>query len=103
MLVNLGVVKEDETSPKTCLFHLWLLAFEFSETIMGFTRERCVILTSNRKKKILEEMKKPENYEGKRLVFQYGESIEIVENKLYEKDIVLKWEKNLVSDETHES
>ena len=64
MLVNLGVVKEDETSPKTCLFHLWLLAFEFSETIMGFTRERCVILTSNRKKKILEEMKKPENYEG---------------------------------------
>ena len=45
---------------------------------------------------------KPENYEGKRLVFQYGESIEIVENKLYEKDIVLKWEKNLVSDETYE-
>ncbi len=45
---------------------------------------------------------KPDNYEGKRLVFQYGESIEIVENKLYEKDIVLKWEKNLVSDGTHE-
>ena len=57
MLVNLGVVKEDDNSPKTCLFHLWLLAFEFSETIMGFSRERCVILTSNRKKKILEEMK----------------------------------------------
>jgi hypothetical protein len=46
---------------------------------------------------------KLDHYEGKRLVFQYGESIEIVENKLYEKDIVLKWEKNLVSDETHES
>ena len=46
---------------------------------------------------------KPDNYEGKRLVFQYGESIEIVENKLYEKDIVLKWEKNLVSDEKYES
>jgi hypothetical protein len=46
---------------------------------------------------------KPDHYEGKRLVFQYGESIKIVENKLYEKDIVLKWEKNLVSDETHES
>jgi len=39
----------------------------------------------------------------KRLVFQYGESIESVENKLYERDIVLKWEKNLVSDETPES
>ncbi len=36
------------------------------------------------------------------IVFQYGESIEMVENKLYEKDIVLKWEKNLVSDETYE-
>jgi len=46
---------------------------------------------------------KPDHYEGKRLVFQYGESIEIVENKLYEKDIVLKWERNLVSDETYES
>ena len=46
---------------------------------------------------------KPDHYEGKRLVFQYGESIEIVENKLYEKDIVLKWEKNLVQDETYES
>ena len=41
-------------------------------------------------------------HKRKRLVFQYGESIEIVENKLYEKDIVLKWEKNLVSDETYE-
>ena len=45
---------------------------------------------------------KPDNYEGKRLVFHYGEDIETVSNKLYEKDIVLKWEKNLVSDETYE-
>lgn len=39
----------------------------------------------------------------KRLVFQYGESVEGVENKLYERDIVLKWEKNLVQDEKYES
>ena len=39
----------------------------------------------------------------KRLVFQYGESVEDVENKLYERDIVLKWEKNLVQDEAYES
>ena len=39
----------------------------------------------------------------KRLVFQYGESVEQIENKLYERDIVLKWEKNLVIDETYES
>lgn len=45
---------------------------------------------------------KPDNYEGKRLVFHFGDELETVENKLYEKDIVLKWEKNLVSDETYE-
>jgi hypothetical protein len=39
----------------------------------------------------------------KRLVFQYGESVESVENKLYERDVVLKWEKNLVQDEKYES
>lgn len=38
----------------------------------------------------------------KRLVFQFGESIENVENKLYERDVVLNWEKNLVSNETYE-
>ena len=38
---------------------------------------------------------------NKRLVFHYGETIEQIENKLYERDIVLKWEKNLVANETH--
>ncbi len=42
-------------------------------------------------------------HKRKRLVFQYGESVESVENKLYERDIVLKWEKNLVQDESYES
>ena len=36
-----------------------------------------------------------------RLVFHYGNSLEEVENKLYERDIVLKWEKNLISNETY--
>ena len=40
-------------------------------------------------------------HKRKRLVFQYGDTVETVENKLYERDIVLKWEKNLVSNETH--
>ena len=31
----------------------------------------------------------------KRLVFQYGESVESVENKLYERDIVLEFEKKI--------
>jgi len=38
----------------------------------------------------------------KRLVFQYGETVDSVENKLYERDVVLKWEKNLISNEAHE-
>ena len=42
-------------------------------------------------------------HKRKRLVFQYNEGIESVENKLYERDIVLKWEKNLVQDEKYES
>ena len=42
-------------------------------------------------------------HKRKRLVFQYNEGIESVENKLYERDIVLKWEKNLVQNETYES
>ena len=37
----------------------------------------------------------------KRLVFNYGDDIETVENRLYERDIVLKWEKNLLTNETH--
>ena len=41
---------------------------------------------------------KPDHYEGKRLVFQYGDTIQSVEDKLYERDIVLNWEKNLVLD-----
>ena len=40
-------------------------------------------------------------HKRKRLVFQYGDTVEIVENKLYERDIVLKWEKNLVTDEKY--
>jgi len=46
---------------------------------------------------------KPDNYDGKRLVFHFGDELKNVENKLYEKDIVLKWEKNLISDEKYES
>ena len=40
-------------------------------------------------------------HKRKRLFFHYGDSVETVENKLYERDIVLKWEKNLVADEKY--
>jgi nucleosome binding factor SPN SPT16 subunit len=67
LIVNLGLVKDDDTQPKTCLFHLWLLAYEFSETIIGFTRNSLVVLTSNRKKQILEKMEAPSYYKGPKL------------------------------------
>ena len=35
----------------------------------------------------------------KRLVFRFGEDIKSVEDKLYERDIILKYEKNLIEDE----
>ncbi len=40
-------------------------------------------------------------HKRKRLVFGYGETIESVNDKLYERDVVLNWEKNLVQDETY--
>lgn len=64
LVVNLGLVKDDDTQPKTCLFHLWLLAFEFSETIIGVSKESLVVLTSKRKQEILEKMEVPQGYKG---------------------------------------
>ncbi len=63
-IVNLGLVKDDDTQVNTCLFHLWLMAYEFSETVIGISKEAFVILTSNRKKLILEKMEIPTDYEG---------------------------------------
>ena len=40
-------------------------------------------------------------HKRKRLVFNYGDSEETVNDKLYERDIVLNWEKNLINDETY--
>jgi hypothetical protein len=40
-------------------------------------------------------------HKRKRLVFNYGDSVETVNDKLYERDVILNWEKNLISDETY--
>ena len=37
MVINLGQVKDEQSQPKACLFHLWFLAFEFSETAIGIS------------------------------------------------------------------
>ena len=76
-MVTLGVVKgEDSTQQKTSQFHLWLLAYEFSETIVIVTPEKVVFLTSKRKKILLEEMEKPEGYEGPQVTVVLREASE---------------------------
>jgi len=39
------------------------------------------------------------NEKFKRLVFHYGDSVKSVEDKLYERDIVLNYEKSFIEDE----
>lgn len=44
--------------------HLWLLSYEFSETVITLAKDKIVVLTSNRKKVLLDEMKAPDGYKG---------------------------------------
>ena len=63
-MFNLGVVKDESMQPKTSSLHLWLMAYEFSETIMIVTKSKVAFLTSRRKKTLLEQMEKPADYKG---------------------------------------
>ena len=60
--------------------------------------ERCE--TVGEISRILLQQKK-DSYERQVDSQKEQETVESIENKLYERDVVLKWEKNLVSDETH--
>ena len=65
LVIALGVVKGDESyQQKTSQFHLWLLSYEFSETIMVLSEKTCVFLTSKRKKVLLEGMVRPDDFDG---------------------------------------
>jgi nucleosome binding factor SPN SPT16 subunit len=60
----LGTVKDDTRQERTSQLHLWLLSYEFSETIITIQKDKICVLTSNRKKTLLDEMKAPESYKG---------------------------------------
>ena len=64
LMFSLGVVKDESMQPKTSSLHLWLMAYEFSETIMILTKNKVVFLTSKRKKLLLENMEKPKDCES---------------------------------------
>lgn len=47
------------------VFHsIWLLSYEFSDTIVLFTRNKVVFAVSAKKKALLDQMKKPDDYSG---------------------------------------
>ena len=64
LLFNLGVVKDDTSQPKTSQLHLWLMSYEFSETVIILTKLKIAVLTSRRKKVLLEQMEVPQDYQG---------------------------------------
>ena len=41
------------------------------------------------------EILENENFEGERLVFQFGETIKSVEDKLYSRDLILNYDKTI--------
>jgi nucleosome binding factor SPN SPT16 subunit len=43
---------------------IWLLSYEFSDTIVLFTRNKVVFAVSAKKKALLDDMKKPDDYGG---------------------------------------
>jgi len=57
----MGKVNEDSLRPNTADFFLWLLNFEFSDTVLLITREKIVFAVSQKKKQLLEAMQKPED------------------------------------------
>ena len=63
-MFSLGVVKDESMQPKTSSLHLWLMAYEFSETIMILTKNKVAFLTSKRKKLLLENVEKPKDCES---------------------------------------
>jgi nucleosome binding factor SPN SPT16 subunit len=57
-LFTLGTVTQETNSqPLTSQFHLWLLAFEFSETAIAISKTNCIFLTSKRKQELINAMK----------------------------------------------
>ena len=57
-------MRDETNQPKTSQLHLWLMSYEFSETVIVVTKEKIAVLTSRRKKVLLEQMEVPEGYSG---------------------------------------
>lgn len=60
----MGKVREDPIRIQSVDFFIWLLGYEFSDTIVLLTREKAIFAVSSKKKSLLEAMKTPEDYDG---------------------------------------
>ena len=54
-----AVTQEDNAQPLTSQFHLWLLTYEFSETIISIKNNEVYFLTSKRKLALIQNMNLP--------------------------------------------
>lgn len=54
LLVVMGKVREDPMRHKTVEFFIWLLNYEFSDTIVLFTKQKIVFAVSAKKKALLD-------------------------------------------------
>ncbi len=52
-LFTLGQVKEEGVQPQTSQFHLWLLSYQFSDTVVVMTKEKMAFLVTEKKSKYL--------------------------------------------------
>jgi len=53
--------------PLTSDFFLWLLDYEFADTIMLITKAKVIFAVSQKKKELLEKMEVPADYDGPKL------------------------------------
>jgi len=52
----MGKTSEDSSRPLTSDFFLWLLDYEFSDTIFLMTKTKAIFAVSAKKKELLEKM-----------------------------------------------
>jgi nucleosome binding factor SPN SPT16 subunit len=66
-VIVMGKTREDALRPYTSDFFLWLLNYEFADTIMGISEKNIVFALSPKKAKIMRTMEAPSGYSGPKL------------------------------------
>lgn len=64
LVVVMGKRRDEPIRVSTVDFFLWLLNYEFPDTVLVISKKSAIFATSQKKKTLLEEMKQPDNYDG---------------------------------------